>query len=250
MTTATWKSFAASSTGLAHAAAGEGNSDACRIVARPGSVTLIAADGLGSATLGALAAHLAADATARVLREVPAPADLAGHRRGLHAACAAAQGALRTVAAVLGLSSRDLGTTLLACTITDAGAAFGGVGDGFLVIRAGDGFGTSHHHLFTLEPPSTIANATSVLAAAETIIVELVEDALITGVALATDGLEPVAIDRPTAPDRSVREGVIDALLRHADAAPDSESLHRDMQGAAWDTATADDRTIVMAVRA
>ena len=55
-------------------------------------------------------------------------------------------------------------------------------------------------------------------------------------------------MNRPTSTLRGLREGVLDVLMSHVDAARDSTSLHHDVIGASWDESCADDRTIVLAV--
>ena len=90
-----------------------------------------------------------------------------------------------------GLSMHALGTTLLVCVAGEQGVAFGGVGDGFLAVRAHGKRGAPRYHLLTLDDPSPIANETAVLAGADDIEVYVIDDDEIDGLALATDGFEP-----------------------------------------------------------
>lgn len=211
---------------------------------------LLVADGLGSSAEAALASRYAIAVASRVL-EATAAGDhsLAVQRDGTRDAIAAARDGVRQLAKGLGLGVESVGTTLLVCVCTPSGTTFGGVGDGFLGVRAHDAAGRPRHHLLTLEPPSTFANEVGTLGGFNDLVVEAILDPEVDGLALATDGYEPAAIDRPTAPNRTLRTGVVDALLRHADAALDSTELHRQALDEAWDDASADDRTIVLAVR-
>ncbi len=248
-----WHTVAASATGASHAAAGIGNCDAHSFAPYgPAGVSLVVADGLGSAPEAALAARAAVALAARRLAGGPAAGEdadpLLAQRDHVRTAVAEARAGLHDLAGALRLPIADLGTTLLVCVVSEAGAAFGGVGDGFLAVRARMPGGTRRHHLLTLTPPGRFANETATLASASDIVVEAIDDPAIDGLALASDGLEAVAIDRPLASDRDLRSGSIDVLLTHADTAVDSRGLHRDIVQATWDRATADDRTIVMAV--
>ncbi len=244
-----WRTFAAAATGQSHAAAGAGSSDAHAIAAYPpGGAILIVADGLGAAREGALAARMSVSCALSVLADVDSSSGLGVLREHVLDAVAHARAALLGYAAMTGLSRRALGTTLLVCVATEQGVAFGGVGDGFLVIRANRESGAPRYHLLTLDDPSPIANETPVLAGADEIEVYVIDDDEIDGLALATDGFEPAAVDRPTSAFRGAREGVLDVLMSHVDTARDSTSLHHDVIGAGWDESCADDRTIVMAV--
>jgi len=255
MTILRWRPLAASATGASHARAGACNADAQRFAPYgEGGLALLVADGLGSAPEAPLAAHAAVALAARSLRAA-APAGrpgraaaLAGQRDDVRAAVLAARSGLHGLGAVLDRPVADLGTTLLVCVLSDAGATFGGVGDGFLAIRARLPGGDHRHHLLTLTAPGPFANETETLGSGAPIVVEMIDDPDIDGVALATDGFEAAAVERPLAADRTLRTGLIDALLSHADGAEDSAALHRDILAADWDRAAADDRSIVMAV--
>lgn len=245
-----WHTVAATATGATHVAAGVDNCDAHRSVTygRAG-VALIVADGLGSAPEAALAARAAvALAARRLATAAPTNAVLGARRDDVRDAITDARAGLRVMADALRIPLRDIGTTLLVCVVDEHGATFGGVGDGFLAVRARKPDGGRRHHLLTLMAPGAFANETMTLGSDAEIVVEAIVDPEVDGVALATDGFEPVAIDRPLAADRDLRPGLIDILLEHADVAADSAGLHRDIAEAAWDQATADDRTIVMAV--
>lgn len=248
-----WHTVAASATGATHAAAGIGNCDAHRSTAygRAG-VALVVADGLGSAPEAALAARAAVTLAARRLADGPAiergEIALDAQRDHVREAVSGARRGLLDLADALGIPIGTLGTTLLVCVVSPAGVTFGGVGDGFLAVRARGPDGARRHHLLTIAPAGAFANETATLASAADILVEAIDDPDLDGVALASDGFEAVAVDRPLARDRDLRPGLVDVLMAHADAALDSRGLHHDIVDASWDRATADDRTILIAV--
>lgn len=254
MTTGHWRTVAASATGATHAAKAAGNSDAFRIARYgPSGVAMVVADGLGSSAEGGFAARAAVTfAIQRLAGGLDEPLGerdvLDAQRDHTREAVADARHGIDILRALLQIPPRELGTTLLVCVASDAGVTFGGVGDGFLAVRAKDADGAHRCHLLTLEPPGRFANETSTLVPGCDIVVEAIVDPAIDGLAIATDGFEPAAVERPAAADRDLRAGVIDVLLRHADDAESSEGLHADVTGPSWDRWSDDDRTIVMAV--
>jgi hypothetical protein len=198
----TWVPFAAAHPGAAHIARGQGTSDAHRAAVQADGrvVILVVADGVGARPLAPVAAQLAASIAERALRV----ADLTGppqlQRAIVHAAIHAARCTVHAAAAALAVPTRELATTLLVTIVSDQGAVFGGVGDGFLVLRSAPPAVVGSDgdlHLLTLTPPDPIANATPVLAGDGDVTVEVVCDPYLTGALLSTDGLEAPAVDAP-----------------------------------------------------
>lgn len=242
-----WRTIGASALGFAHRRMGVACSQVHRAVPTPDDGVLLGvASGSQHAAESTLAAHIALAAALRPFaRRASGPDQL---RTTLVARLAAARGALHAVAGALGLPVTELATSLLLCQATRAGVAFGGVGDGFLVVRARVDGGHRHSMLrapgFDDGDPAALESDGPLVV--ETIDDHAIEGLAIDGLALATGGLRSAVSGGSDGAE--IRH--MDALFCHADGAGDSDGLHEQLAREWWDELSKDDRSIVMAVRA
>jgi len=185
-----WQLVAASVTGRAHELRGTGNQDAfAAATAADGSLLLAVADGAGSAARSAEGARAATEAAVACLAAGPP----GGPEERLLTAFRQARSAVGRKAVRLGEPVREFASTLLLVDVSAGSVNALQLGDGAVVIRNGDG-------VSRLTPPwrSLYAGETVFLTSpgAETQL-QLTRRPLdgVDGIALLTDGLEPVATD-------------------------------------------------------
>lgn len=189
----TWHLLGASVTGRAHRARGSGNQDAlAAATARDGSLLLAVADGAGSAPRAAAGAQLATETALAVL----AAADLSDPETALRLALSKASRSLSAQARRSGTQARDYACTLLLAVATAELVCALQLGDG-AIIGAQDGevrrltrawrSKFAGETVFVTSPDAQDQASISCCPAAD-----------IAGMALLTDGLEPVATDLAT----------------------------------------------------
>lgn len=184
-----WRITAASTTGVAHRRSGRGNDDAFSCASRhDGTLLLAVADGAGSADHAAVGARLAVNEALAALSATDAGA--------WPSRCAAAVSRVRrqldSYARHHGSSLRDYACTLLLVEIDASAVHAGQIGDGAVVLRRQ---GTN----LRLTEPGRGAHAgeTVFVTGADALAQMSVGGAPlygVEGIALLTDGLEPVAL--------------------------------------------------------
>ena len=185
-----WRLLGASLTGRAHEQRGLPNQDALAAASRlDGHLLLAVADGAGSAPLSAEGAELACRTAIACLSAVPTPEP----EPALRLALAKAATAVHSHARRAGKPARDYACTLLLAVASDRFVSGLQLGDGAVVTATAGG-------LERLTPGwrSTYAGETVFLTspgAAGLASVASRPAAEVSGIALLTDGLEPVATD-------------------------------------------------------
>lgn len=183
-----WHITAASTAGVAHLRSGRGNDDAFGCLSRhDGTLLLAAADGAGSAAHAAAGARLAVDAGLAALSLATG-----GWRSRLATAVSRIRGRLDRHAAERGHQLRDYACTLLLVEVGATRICAGQIGDGAVVVRRrgvntllGEPRRGRHVGETDFVTGADIPGRMGVAAA---------QLAGIDGVALLTDGLEPVAL--------------------------------------------------------
>jgi hypothetical protein len=274
MTRRPWPFVAgASIQGRDHRAAGRENQDAFRArVTRDGAGLAIAvSDGAGSLARSSLAAHVAVDVATRLLGErLPGALATASDWQAWlsHTARAIIDEYQRVTSAIDGPGEKrgtpgglgaagagDLAATLAAAVICPPWAGFVSVGDSFgAVLTAGP---PEHCHLVL--PPRTMTGYTDFLsspAAKAVLRCFMIWDPGLSGVALATDGCAPIALDHPAVHGLKPGDGpqpsagfFLGLAGQVRDCRGDAEPLHRLLTGPSA-ARCADDLTVMFALAA
>jgi hypothetical protein len=196
---ATWRIVAASVQGASHRRDGTPCQDANAYrVLENGTLLAAVADGAGSARLAEDGSRLAVQAAIEATSSRCGQAKVDDPERAteiLGEAVQAAIGALREEAAKRGVEAAELATTLIVALATPGLVAAAQLGDGAAVVRDQDG---ALHVLSAGSPAHEFINETVFLTSANA------HDQVRTtvwlgrprGVALLTDGLEPLALHR------------------------------------------------------
>lgn len=243
-----WQLVAASVAGRAHERRGVGNQDAfAAATAADGSLLLAVADGAGSAERSAEGARVAADTA---VASLAAGGALDSGAR-LLAAFRQARSAVSRKAERSGIPVREYASTLLlVCAGADSVGALQ-LGDGAVVIRSGP-------DVSRLTPPwrSAYAGETVFLTspgAEEHLRFTHRPGAGLDGIALLTDGLEPVATDlqsgAPYAPFFAPLFTFAAGEATAASQGPRNRELARLLASDRIRSRTHDDTTLVLAVR-
>lgn len=245
-----WRWVAASVTGQAHLARGEGGQDAYRVQSLGGAgLVLAVSDGAGSASQAAHASAWLCDEACRWC----AAQVRAGEKLDAQALLTFLQGGLQTEADALGVPRRELAATLGLAVVRSEGAWCFGVGDSAVLADwdAEDGKGTGLRPVFW---PQQGEYANQTLFVGE-ITSEQAQTRTLSGVralALLTDGLHPAALQLA---ERQAHAGFFAPLLSALQgAAPgDLPALQRSL-AALLDSGrmrerSDDDKTLVLALR-
>lgn len=249
-----WRVLGCSAAGDAHLLGGRGCEDALRWEALPdGSIALAVADGLGSESLGATGAALAADAL--VLEAVAAlrarePADADAWRRLLEDVVALSARRVRAAIGAFapGTDPHAAGATIALAVVRRPWLAAVVVGDCFVLVERLDG---SQHVL--LRPwegdgPVTLT-ATLVGVQPGQVRAVVARDPGVCGVILSSDGLASVALQDAGSPTEHVHQPFIAPIIEHAVSGADPNGLAAQLLSATDIRGrTADDRTILVAV--
>jgi hypothetical protein len=245
----TYHVVAASVIGKAHLQQGKGNEDFFCLASRlDGTLVLAVADGAGSASCGAEGAELATICALEFLSEVELPTTEESWQALMQETAQHVHNALEAHAITQEKEARDFACTLLVTVLTPLYISALQVGDGAIV-------GVNN------ETVTTLTNAAHGEYASETVFVTsqdylehcscvLVSSENLTGLALLTDGLEPVAMNlqtgEPFAP-------FFNPLFRFAgdekDSYEKSQSLAAFLASERISQRTHDDKTLVLVVR-
>lgn len=224
------KWLAAKATGADHRKYGEGCQDAWALRQRRGVRVLAVADGMGSASHGALGSHLATQAACKG-NDLTIPQRMRQARR-----------ALEQESRNRGIPMRQLGTTLLVVEQSSHGVMCGQIGDGAIV-------GWTGTHCVLLSNPGDCGACDLVDPLTSSSWKEAVRLSLTTqrlvALALFTDGLQRAALRR-TPTGWIPHEGFFAPLFRHLETATDNAELQRLLEGERLDTHTGDDRTLLL----
>lgn len=250
--------------GAGHLAAGRASQDAFRAMDLGGAAVLAVADGAGSRERSALGAHIAVDTACQVLCQDPPDAEAGAEEwtewigsRGAEAV----DGWLRVAEAVLGPAA-DAGTlaaALAAAVVRPPWVAFLSLGDcfGAVLTRERGGPETPDRCHLVLPPPPPDGPPPGFLSspgARLRVRTFALWDPELSGVALATDGCAPLALDHPSARGLPVRTGPlpserffcgVSARLRSGGG--DAEPLRALLSGPAA-ARTGDDVTLLYAL--
>ncbi len=219
---------------------------------------LAVADGAGSAPRSAEGSRLAVAIATRLVRDRIHTSGRPANAPDLRQLLAAVHEDIvtefhRVVTAVAGAAHvGEFATTLTVVVLAHPVIGYLSIGDGFIVIRTGDGGQTNLHLLDAGTADAEHASQTAFLTSdtSRAVRVHAVYDPWITGVFVSTDGLIPVALRRDSDGRLAVaREPVIDTVLSlldddHFDASGLVQLLLRE----AVTDVTQDDTTLVVAV--
>ncbi len=247
-----WRLLAASQRGRAHVSRNQPNQDAWRAASRvDGGLVLVAADGAGSALHSQIGSQIAVATAVNSLMGAPAPADAAQARAMVLEALKAARRVLGAQSRRSGHNLRDYASTLLLCLVSGDVVTALQLGDGALVVHQG-----ATMTRLARPPAARFAGETVFLTSPEAldaVRIESVPAAGVTGIALLTDGLEPVATSLDNgdpfepffAPLFAFAEGAADQTLQASRAA----SLQRLLASDRVTSRTHDDTTLLLAAR-
>lgn len=244
-----WYVVAASVTGEAHLKQSKGNEDAYCLASRlDGALVLAVADGAGSASCGAEGAELATTFALEFLSEIELPTTKESWQMLMLETIQHVHNVLEAHASTQQKEARDFACTLLVAMLTPSHVAVFQIGDGAIVSVNG-------------ETITRLTRAAHGEYASETVFVTsqdylehcscvIVPSENLAGLALLTDGLEPVALnlqtDEPFAPFFS-------PLFRFAGNEKDdyekSQALTEFLAGERINQRTHDDKTLVLVVR-
>jgi hypothetical protein len=246
----TWEVVAASVTGEAHLKHGKGNEDAFCLASRlDGSLILAVADGAGSASCGAEGAELATTFALEFLSEVELPTTEDTWQALMLEAVQHVHNTLETHATTQEKDIKDLACTLLVAVLTPSSVAALQIGDGAIVC-AND------------ETVTRLTRAAHGEYASETVFLTsqdyleycscvVIHSENLTGLALLTDGLEPVAMNLQTG---EPFPPFFTALFRFAcnekDTYEKSLTLSEFLASERINKRTHDDKTLILAVLA
>jgi Protein phosphatase 2C len=192
-----WNVVAASVTGEAHLKQGKGNEDAFCLASRlDGSLVLAVADGAGSASCGAEGAELATTFALEFLSEIEPSTSEESWQAVMLETAQHVHNALEAHATTQEKNTKDFACTLLVAVLTPSYIVALQIGDGAIV-------GMNN------EAVTRLTRATHGEYASETVFVTsqdyleycscvVIASENLTGLALLTDGLEPVAMNLQT----------------------------------------------------
>ncbi|MEV4868017.1 PP2C family serine/threonine-protein phosphatase [Streptomyces syringium] len=153
----------------------------------------------------------------------------------------------------------DFATTLTVLALGPGWVGHTSLGDGFVVLRAGETGGVPQFHLLPQpEPPGEYGNETTFLSSPDAVSrvrVDCVRDDGVDGVLLSTDGLAQAALSTADGrgwpvPNRSFATSVLRALDRPGpDPQADADDLGALLRSHRLTALNADDKTLVRAVR-
>ncbi|MEV6397171.1 PP2C family serine/threonine-protein phosphatase [Streptomyces sp. NPDC051907] len=152
----------------------------------------------------------------------------------------------------------DFATTLTVVALAPGWLGYTSLGDGFVVLRAGEADGERQFHLLPQpEQAGEYGNETTFLSSADASLrvrVACVRDDGIDGVLLSTDGLAQAALSRAHGPAPTANRSFASSVLRALDRpGPDPRADARELEALLLsDRLTAlngDDKTLVRAVR-
>ncbi len=245
---APWRLLSASVTGRAHLARGTGNQDAlAAATSRDGSLLLAVADGAGSAVHSATGARVAVETAIASL----AASDLGKPEAALRLALEKAARALAGLARRNGGLTRDYACTLLLSVTTKEAVCALQLGDGAIISRA-DGKVARLTRPWRSKFAGETVFVTSPGALEQASIARL-DPAAVDGIALLTDGLEPVATDltsgAPFEPFFMPLFGFTAAAGGSADQLRRSRQLTELLGSERVSSRTHDDTTLLLAAR-
>lgn len=245
-----WRVRGVSVDGYSHRRKGVPCQDACAYEIGDQVVVLAVADGAGSRPRSDQGSKLAVSLATRHFSQVPErTADVDGVLRG------AFQRVREDFLKETGSDADDFATTLTVMTLTRSWLGYVSVGDGFVVIRAGQENGKPQYHVLPQpEAVSEYSNETVFLTSGQAprrVIVECLRDPGVNGVLLSTDGLAQAALDRSGG---RPNDTFVNAMFRTLDSPrPDPEEDDRSL--AAYlgsdqlSQLNSDDKTVLRAVR-
>ncbi len=247
-----WRLLAASQRGRAHVSRNQPNQDAWLAASRlDGGLVLAAADGAGSARHSQIGSRIAVATVVNTLTGSQVPTDADGARSLVIHALKTARRVLGAEARRRGHSVRDYASTLLMCLVTEKAVTALQLGDGALVVHDG----TALTRL-ARPPTARFAGETVFLTSPEAldaVRIDCIPADGVTGIALLTDGLEPVATSLGNgdpfepffAPLFAFAEGAADDALQ----ASRSASLQGLLASDRVTSRTHDDTTLLLAAR-
>lgn len=244
-----WQVVSASVTGAAHLRVAKGNEDAVLCASRrDGSLLLIAADGAGSATCAAEGSSLAVQGALEILQSSFLPTTAQTWTSFLLELTCRVRTGLQEVALETGQNLKDFASTLLLAVVTDTHVAALQVGDGAIVVKTDP----SLQHL-TTPFRGNYASETVFLtsdAFLEHASCQVIPSEKVTGLALLTDGLEPVAFDLSTdEPFAPFFKPLFDFAANSKDAYARNLELTSFLNSEPLQERTQDDKTLILAVK-
>jgi hypothetical protein len=244
-----WKIVAASVTGEAHLKQGKGNEDAFCLASRlDGSLLLTVADGAGSASYGAEGAELATTFALEFLSEIELPTTEDALQALMQGTVQHVHNVLETHATTKEKDIKDFASTLLVAVLTRSYIAALQMGDGAIV-------GIKD------ETVTKLTRATHGEYASETVFITsqdyleycsctVTSSENFTGIALLTDGLEPVAMNLQTGEPFAPFFNPLFLFVRNEkDAREKSLALSEFLASDRISQRTHDDKTLVLVVR-
>jgi hypothetical protein len=253
-----WHVIAGSDIGIAHRRRGGVNEDAHLSASRcDHTLLLTAADGAGFARFAAQASQRAVERTIELLGEVRLPSDAQSWPSLLHEVVASVRSSLleATVAAAMNAPSQTVGkhafaTTLLVTVLTRRWLAALQLGDGAIVARFKNGELRRITKAFHGEHAGETVFVTSDTYREHVSIAVLPTDQL-SGVALLTDGLEPLAtMGSDQAPFAPFFNPLFDFAANQNDPHKKSQELTSFLMSERINARTHDDKTLLLAVPA
>jgi Protein phosphatase 2C len=245
----TWHVVAVSVIGKAHLQQNKGNEDFFCLASRlDGSLVLAVADGAGSASYGAEGAELATTSVISFLSEVTLPDTEESWQALMQGSVQHVHDALETHAITEEKNIKDFACTLLVIVLTPSYISALQIGDGAIV-------GMSN------ETITRLTRATHGEYASETVFITsqdylehcsciVIPSETPTGLALLTDGLEPVAMNLQTGePFAPFFMPLFRFARNEKDAYEKTQALVSFLSSERINQRTHDDKTLILAVR-
>jgi hypothetical protein len=245
----TWEVVVASVTGEAHLKQEKGNEDFFRLASRlDDSLVLAVADGAGSASCGAEGAKLATTFALECLSEVELPTTEESWQAVMLATAQHVHNALEAHANSQEKNVKDFACTLLIAVLTPSHLAAFQIGDGAIVgmndetitrlTRAAHGEYVSETVFVTSQ--DYLGHSSCVVMPSESL----------TGLALLTDGLEPIAMNLQTGePFPPFFTPLFRFACNEKDTYEKSQTLSEFLASERIIKRTHDDKTLVLVVR-
>jgi hypothetical protein len=243
-----WNIVAASVTGEAHLKQGKGNEDAFCLVSRlDGSLVLAVADGAGSASCGAEGAALATTFAVKFLSEIELPTTEESWQTLLLEAPEHVHNRLEIHAIKQEKDIKDFACTLLVAVLTSSCIAALQIGDGAIV-------GVNDEAITRLTRAAHGEYASETVFVTSRDYLEHCSCAVMpsenfTGLALLTDGLEPVALNLQThEPFAPFFTPLFRFACNEKEPYEKSQALSEFLASQRMSQRTHDDKTLVLAV--
>ena len=244
-----WHTVASSCTGKSHLLKGKGNEDACLCASRlDGVLLLTAADGAGSASHAAEGSSLVTQSAISYLSQDTLPQSKKGWESYLLELLYKVRGTLREHADSLSLSPHAFSSTLLLVIISELFIAALQLGDGAIIVQEKEGMRLLTKPYHGRYPSETVFVSSE--GYMDRVSVSVIGTDSVLGLALITDGLEPVATEQKTSqPFTPFFEPLFNFVSKEPSSYKASLAITDFLKSERISSRTRDDKTLMLALR-